>query len=67
MPGEDGFALARDIDGDAALSTAKVIVLTSPDAPSRDAKRLRRAIVAQLTKPVKQSDLLDAILNAFGA
>ena len=66
MPGPDGFALARDIAGDAALSIAKVIVLTSPDAPSRETRGLRRTIVAQLTKPVKQSDLMDAILNAFG-
>ena len=66
MPGPDGFALARDIAGDAALSTAKVIVLTSPDAPSRETRGLQRTIVAQLTKPVKQSDLMDAILNAFG-
>jgi PAS domain S-box-containing protein len=66
MPGADGYALARDIAGDAALAIAKVIVLTPPDVPSRATDGLRKTIVAQLTKPAKQSDLLDAILNVFG-
>jgi two-component system sensor histidine kinase/response regulator len=63
MPDVDGFALARQIGGDARLSDAKIIVLTSG---SPGAAVAHRAIVSQLTKPVKQSDLLDAILTAFG-
>ena len=66
MPEADGFALARDISGDAALAGTKIIVLTSADAPSKKPRGLERTIVAQLTKPVKQSDLMDAILTAFG-
>jgi PAS domain S-box-containing protein len=65
MPGEGGFELAREIAGDAALSGAKVIVLTAPDAPWRKPRGLRKTIVSQLVKPVKQSELMDAILTAF--
>ena len=65
MPDIDGFTLAHQIASDARLAVAKVIVLTSSgaalDRPAGDG-----AIAAQLTKPVKQSDLLDAILTAFG-
>ena len=63
MPDVDGFTLARQIAGDARLSDAKVIMLTSG---SPRATAANRTIVSQLTKPVKQSDLLDAILTAFG-
>jgi two-component system sensor histidine kinase/response regulator len=62
MPDVDGFALARQIAADARLSGAKVIMLTS----SAGDRAADRTIAAQLTKPVKQSDLLDAILTAFG-
>jgi len=65
MPGRDGFELARDIAGDRALSGAKVIVLTPPDAPWRQTRGLQGTIVAQVVKPVKQSELMDAILNGF--
>jgi two-component system sensor histidine kinase/response regulator len=66
MPDVDGFALARQIAADARLSDAKVIMLTSSGAPPPRQRGVDRTIVSQLTKPVKQSDLLDAILTAFG-
>jgi len=65
MPGQDGFELAREIAGDASLAAAKVIVMTAPDAPWRKPRGLRKTIVSQLVKPVKQSELMDAILTAF--
>ena len=65
MPDVDGFTLAREIASDATLSQARVIMLTSASAAPRRVRGLDRAIVAQLTKPVKQSDLMDAILDAF--
>ena len=65
MPGEGGFELAREIAADASLSSAKVIVLTAPTAPWRRPRGLRKTIVSQLVKPVKQSELMDAILTAF--
>ncbi len=73
MPDVDGFTLARQIADDARLADAKVIMLTSGSpsgSPARAGAKLdtraSSAIVSQLTKPVKQSDLLDAILTAFG-
>jgi PAS domain S-box-containing protein len=64
MPDIDGFTLAHQIAGDGRLAGTKVIMLTSsgapPDRPPGDGD-----ITAQLTKPVKQSDLFDAILTAF--
>jgi PAS domain S-box-containing protein len=65
MPGQDGFELAREIAGDASLAGTKVIMLTAPDAPWRRPRGLRKTIVSQLVKPVKQSELMDAILTAF--
>ena len=65
MPEVDGFSLARQIGADEKLSYAKVIMLTSASAAPRRPRGLDRTIVSQLTKPVKQSDLMDAILDAF--
>jgi PAS domain S-box-containing protein len=67
MPDVDGFALARQIADDARLSDAKVIMLTSSGTGEGRRRSAGRAIASQLTKPVKQSDLMDAILTAFGA
>jgi PAS domain S-box-containing protein len=67
MPGVDGFALARQIAADVRLASAKVIMLTSSGVVPEGQHGAERAVVSQLTKPVKQSDLLDAILTAFGA
>jgi PAS domain S-box-containing protein len=66
MPSTGGIALASEMARDAALAGTRVIVLASADAPSRKPHDLRETIVAQLTKPVKQSDLLDAMMSAFG-
>jgi CheY-like chemotaxis protein/HPt (histidine-containing phosphotransfer) domain-containing protein len=65
MPEVDGYSLARQIAADDTLSHAKVIMLTSASAEARRPRGLERTIVSQLTKPVKQSDLMDAILDAF--
>jgi PAS domain S-box-containing protein len=65
MPEVDGFSLARQIAADETLSQAKVIILTSASAAPKRSRGLDHVIVSQLTKPVKQSDLMDAILDAF--
>jgi two-component system sensor histidine kinase/response regulator len=64
MPEVDGFTLAREIGADPNLSGAKVIMLTSAAAPEPP-ESVDQTVVSQLTKPVKQSALMDAILNAF--
>ena len=66
MPDVDGFALAGEIRADDRLNAVKIVLLTSAGSP---ALRGRRAaiFVATLIKPVKQSELLDAIVTAFAA
>jgi two-component system sensor histidine kinase/response regulator len=66
MPGVDGFTLARRIKRERLLSTIPVVMLTSMGDP-RDVARCRKiGVNAYLTKPVKHSDLLDALVTVFG-
>jgi CheY-like chemotaxis protein len=63
MPEVDGFTLAREIARDERLKAVKVILLTSAGFLAHDEST--DDFAARLTKPVKQSDLLDAIVGAF--
>jgi PAS domain S-box-containing protein len=63
MPDVDGFMLARRIARDRRLNSAKVILLTSAGMPAGAGKS--GAFAARLAKPVKQSELLDAVVSAF--
>ncbi len=65
MPEVDGFTLAAEIVRHPALAAPTVMMLSSA-AQAGDAARARDlGVVAYLTKPIKQSDLLDAILLAL--
>jgi signal transduction histidine kinase/CheY-like chemotaxis protein len=61
MPGMDGFSVAERIRQDARLAKAVVIVLTSAGLRGDAARCRESGIKAYLTKPVKRSDLLQAI------
>jgi len=64
MPGVDGFTLARQIKENPDLDGAVLLMLSSAGR-SEDAARCRQlGIALYLTKPVKQSELLNAILTA---
>jgi CheY-like chemotaxis protein/HPt (histidine-containing phosphotransfer) domain-containing protein len=66
MPDGGGFALAEWIDRDPALRGTKTILLT-PELHADDQARCRRlGISAELLKPVKQSELLDALGASIG-
>jgi two-component system, sensor histidine kinase and response regulator len=66
MPEMDGFTLAGRIQADSALSGATVLMLTSAGQPD-DVEQCRRLrIQAYLTKPVRQSELLETILFTLG-
>jgi CheY-like chemotaxis protein len=66
MPEMDGFALAERIKEDPLLAGATIMMLTS-GGQRGDAVRCRRlGVAAYLTKPIKQSDLLEAISTALG-
>jgi PAS domain S-box-containing protein len=66
MPGMDGFELVRRIRQDPDNSDLVIMILTS-SGQRGDAARCRELkISAYLTKPVKQSSLLDAIMTVLG-
>ena len=66
MPVMDGFDLAELIRKHAEYRNASIIMLTSSGLRG-DAARCREiGVAAYLTKPVKQSILLDSILNVLG-
>jgi two-component system, sensor histidine kinase and response regulator len=65
MPEMDGFTVARKIRESLCLDGAIIMMLTSAGQRG-DAVRCRElGISAYLTKPINQSDLLDAITNVF--
>ena len=67
MPGKDGFELAKEITSHERLKSVKLMMLTSA-AHVGDGERCRElGIAAYLTKPVKQSELCDAILRVLSA
>ena len=67
MPDVDGFAVAEFVKHDPELAGTAVLMLTSGGRPG-DAICCRQLdIAAYLMKPVKQSELLEAILLALGA
>jgi CheY-like chemotaxis protein len=66
MPEMDGFSLAEILMERPDLAGATVMILSS-SGPSADVARCRElGVAAYLTKPVKQSELFDAIASALG-
>jgi CheY-like chemotaxis protein len=66
MPQMDGFTLAERIRADPPLADCALVMLSSAGQP--DLARCRDLGIARfLTKPAKQSDLLDALLVALGS
>src|SRR6185503_17558475 len=66
MPRMDGFTFATRLKEDRRFTSTPIIMLTSA-ARSDDVARCRRlGITMHLTKPVKQSDLLDTIVSIVG-
>lgn len=64
MPGMDGFALVQQIKGREHLADTVIMMLSSGDHPSDVARCERMGLHRYLTKPVKSSELLDAIVRA---
>ncbi len=65
MPEMDGFTLAGQIQKSPDLAGTAVVMLTSAGQPDDAARCQRLGIRAYLMKPVKQSELLSAILTAL--
>ncbi len=62
MPDVDGFTLASHIRQDRKISSVVVMMLTSLDQTHGAQELAQLGIKSFLVKPVKQSDLLDAIM-----
>ena len=65
MPHMDGFTVAERIKQSPALAKATIMMLSSGSQP-KDAARCRELdISSYLTKPIKQSDLLNALVTVL--
>jgi two-component system sensor histidine kinase/response regulator len=65
MPDMDGFELAQWIKNHPELGTTILLMLSSAGRPFEAGRCQELGIARYLTKPIKQSELLDAILNAL--
>jgi signal transduction histidine kinase/CheY-like chemotaxis protein len=65
MPEVDGFALAAEIQGRSEFAGAAIVMLTSAIQPSHGARCQELGIAARVSKPVSQSQLLEAIRLAL--
>jgi len=66
MPGMSGFTLAETIRGEPELGNTVIMMLTSGDHPDDVARCEELGITSYLMKPIKQSELLEAIVLALG-
>ena len=66
MPDVDGFMLAKRIKHDRRIAQTPIVMLTSIGQPDDTARCRKVGVDAYLSKPVKHSDLLDALATLFG-
>ena len=66
MPVMDGFALAEAIKQQPRLAGATIMMLTSADRQGDVARCRELGVAAHLIKPIKQSDLLNALQQVLG-
>src|SRR6267154_2801369 len=67
MPGMDGFSVVERIKQDTRLAKSAVIMLTSGGFRGDAARCRELGIKGYLTKPIKRSDLLEAINVVLGS
>ena len=66
MPDVDGFTLARRVRGQRRFAKLPIVMLTSVGQPDELIRRHRHDVNLFLTKPIKHSDLLEALAHIFG-
>ncbi len=66
MPNMDGFEVSKAIKNNPALGDTRIIMLTSADMKGNLGRCRDIGISGYLVKPVKQSELLDAIRMVMG-
>jgi two-component system sensor histidine kinase/response regulator len=67
MPDMDGFAVAQEIKRRPGLAGATIMMLSSVSQPGDAARCSELGVVANLTKPIRQPILLEAVRAALGA
>lgn len=67
MPGMDGFSLIEEIRRRPELSAATIMMLTSAGHRGDAARCRELGVAAYLMKPIRQSELREAIARALGA
>jgi len=65
MPEVSGFGMVEEIRGDSNLDSTVIMMLTSGDQADDVARCEALGIAAYLMKPIKQSDLFDAMVMAL--
>ncbi|MBX9688039.1 MAG: response regulator [Candidatus Obscuribacterales bacterium] len=63
MPDQNGIDMAKEIFRDPAISTTKLILLTAFDTPGLGAQAIEMGFKAYVTKPVRQSQILDCLIG----
>ena len=66
MPDVDGFMLARRVRAQSRLARMPIVMLTSVGQSDDLMRRHRNDVDEVLTKPIKHSDLLEALGRLFG-
>ena len=67
MPGMDGYELAEAIQAVPELSATVLIIMLSPETQVNRAQLGAMGFAGHITKPIRQSHLLDAIMDAISA
>jgi signal transduction histidine kinase/CheY-like chemotaxis protein len=65
MPDVSGLELAREIAGDALIGDIPIVMLTSISTADNDPRFPQAGVTALLTKPVRSTMLLDAIVTVL--
>ncbi len=65
MPGMDGIQLSRRIKAEPGISRTRLVLLTSMGRRGDGEEASRSGIEAYLTKPIRQSDLYDALVTVM--
>ncbi|HLQ46726.1 MAG TPA: response regulator, partial [Planctomycetaceae bacterium] len=66
MPDVDGYTFAEWVRGEPATAKTPIIMLTSSGREGDVDRREQLRIAARLMKPIKQSELFDAIVTTLG-
>ena len=65
LPDKDGLALSREITADRDICATKLVLLTAFDAPGLGKQAIDLGYKGFLTKPVRQSQLLECLLGVI--